>query len=95
MPISSTYDAPWRVAKVKAMPHYILEIEFNDSMQGFVEMADFIQSNKAGVFSKLKDITLFNQVYIEYGAVTWPGEIDLAPDTMHDKIRQMGRWHVE
>jgi hypothetical protein len=31
-------------------------------------------------------------VTIEHGAVTWPGELDLAPDAMHDAIRQHGVW---
>jgi hypothetical protein len=26
------------------------------------------------------------------GAVTWPGEIDLAPDAMHDEIKKNGKW---
>lgn len=49
-------------------------------------------SQKAGVFANLRDIDTFNQVYLEYGAVIWPGEIDLAPDTMHDEIKQNGKW---
>jgi hypothetical protein len=29
---------------------------------------------------------------LEYGAVTWPGEIDLAPDAMYEEIKQNGTW---
>jgi hypothetical protein len=29
---------------------------------------------------------LFAQVFIDYGAVAWPGEIDLAPDAMYAQI---------
>lgn len=25
----------------------------------------------------------------------WPGEIDLAPDAMHDAIKQKGRWVLQ
>ena len=84
--------APWRLTKVKAMPNYQLEVEFTDGTQGFVEMITLITSDKAGVFAALKDPDLFNQVHLEYGVVTWPGEIDLAPDAMHDAIKQKGRW---
>jgi hypothetical protein len=24
--------------------------------------------------------------------VTWPGELDLAPDAMHEAIKQQGEW---
>jgi hypothetical protein len=29
------------------------------------------------------------------GAVTWPGEIDIAPDAMYQALRRDGEWVVE
>ncbi|MCX7126189.1 MAG: DUF2442 domain-containing protein [Gammaproteobacteria bacterium] len=84
--------APWRLLEVKALPNYILEVTFIDGTHGFVDMNLRVASERAGVFSVLKDVKLFNQVYLEYGAVTWPGEIDLAPDAMHDEIKKHGTW---
>ncbi len=81
---------PWRLTNVKALPNYQLEVSFIDGTHGFVDMSARIVSPRAGIFSALKDLELFNQVYIEYGAVTWPGEIDLAPDAMHEEIKQHG-----
>ena len=40
----------------------------------------------------LKNPTLFNQVFIEHGAVTWPGDLDLAPDAMYAAIKADGEW---
>ncbi len=31
-------------------------------------------------------------VYVELGAVTWPGEPNLAPDAMHDEIQKNRIW---
>ncbi|SPE30180.1 hypothetical protein SBA5_760010 [Candidatus Sulfotelmatomonas gaucii] len=31
---------------------------------------------------------------LEYGAVTWPGELDLAPDAMHAAILEQGEWSL-
>lgn len=45
-----------------------------------------------GVFDALKDDGLFHRAYVEHGAVTWPGEIDLAPDAMYDEIKRNGEW---
>lgn len=87
-----TLTAPWRVTKVKALSHYKLEIQFVDGTYGFVEMENRVISEKAGVFAVLKDVELFNQVYLEHGVVTWPGEIDLAPDAMYDAIKLHGKW---
>jgi len=87
--------APWRLTKVKAFPNYILEVEFIDGTHGFVEMVNLVMSDKAGVFAILKDIHLFNQVYLEYGVVTWPGEIDLSPDAMHQEVKHKGIWTLQ
>jgi len=87
--------APWRLSKIKPLPNYEIEVEFNDGTRGIVEMVTLIMSNQAGVFSVLKDEDIFNQAYLEYGALTWPGEIDLAPDTMHDAIKKNGRWVLQ
>lgn len=55
-------------------------------------MSRRVINDKAGVFTSLRDKNLFNQVYLEHGAVTWPGGIDLAPDAMHDQIKTHGQW---
>jgi len=55
-------------------------------------MAELVHSSEAGVFAALRDETLFHQVYLEWGAVTWPDELDLAPDAMYDEIKQHGEW---
>ena len=36
-----------------------------------------------GALAPLLDPQFFEQVFIDYGAVAWPGEIDLAPDAMY------------
>lgn len=84
--------APWRVTKVEPLEDFQLAVEFVDGVKGHVLMKERIFSSKAGVFAKLKDAAVFNQVFVEYGAATWPGEIDLAPDAMHDEIQQNGQW---
>jgi hypothetical protein len=86
--------APWRLTHVKPLENYKLEVDFIDGTHGVVEMKQRIMSEKAGVFAELKDIGTLNQVYLEYGAVTWPGGIDLAPDAMHNEIQRNGLWKL-
>ncbi len=85
-------SAPWRVRTVTALPEYRLSVEFMDGVAGIVDLRNLVTSPQAGVFAGLRDRALFDQVRIEYGAVTWPGEIDLAPDAMHQAIRASGEW---
>ena len=85
-------NSPWRLTRVKPLANYILEVEFIDGTCGYVDMKELVTSRHAGVFSTLKNMGVFSQVYLEYGAATWPGEIDLAPDAMHDEIKKKGHW---
>jgi hypothetical protein len=85
-------SAPWRVRTVTALPEYRLSVEFMDGVAGIVDLRNLVTSPQAGVFAGLRDRALFDQVRIEYGAITWPGEIDLAPDAMHQAIRASGEW---
>jgi len=70
-------------------------VRFNDGTEGDVDMADLVHSSRAGVFAALRDEILFRQVRLEYGAVTWPGDLDLAPDAMYGAIKIYGEWVLE
>jgi hypothetical protein len=85
--------APWRVADVEALPGFRLRVRFNDGAEGIVEVADFI-SAAAGVFAALRDETVFRQASVVLGAVTWPGDLDLAPAAMHREIKEHEKWIV-
>ena len=82
----------WRVASVEALPDYRLRVRFLDGLEGIVDMSRLIFSPDAGVFAALSDAALFAQIHLEHGAVTWPGEIDLAPDAMYLEIGSGGVW---
>src|ERR1017187_9306183 len=84
--------SPWRVTEVEALPEFRLRVTFADGSTGIVDMARLVHSPKAGVFAALLDPSLFAQAIIEYGAVAWPWELDLAPDAMHAAIREHGVW---
>lgn len=69
-----------------------LHVEFADGIQGEVR---FLPSHLTGVFESLKNPGFFAQARIEHGAVTWPGELDLAPDAMYDALKQRGIWVLQ
>ena len=49
----------------------------------------------AGVFTSHIDPAHFAQVFVEHGAVTGPGEIDLAPDAMYAEIKKACKWVLQ
>jgi hypothetical protein len=74
------------------LPELRLQVTFADGLTGVVDMSSLVRSSRAGVFAALADPALFAQVRLEYGAVTWPGDLDLAPDAMHAAIQAHGEW---
>jgi len=86
--------APWDVTDVIPLRGYRLAVRFLDGTSGLVDLSARVASPRAGIFRQLQDETLFARVYIDHGAVTWPGEIDLAPDAMHFAIRAHGEWKL-
>lgn len=86
---------PWRVVKARPLDGYRLRVRFVDGLEGEVDMSALVRSPVAGVFARLADSSLFAQVFVEHGAVMWPGEIDLAPDAMHAEIAKQGKWILQ
>jgi Protein of unknown function (DUF2442) len=79
----------WDVIEVMPETHLTLQVRFTDGLTGKVR---FLPSHLKGVFAPLQQADFFKKVFVEDGVVSWPGEIDLAPDAMHDEIRQHGEW---
>jgi hypothetical protein len=70
------------VIAVRAKENYKLELEFNS---GEIRLFDATPYLEKGVFKKLKNKTLFNQAYVAFDTVCWPGNLDISPNTLYDK----------
>ncbi len=80
------------VSAVKAGQDFSLDVRFRDGLSGRVR---FLPSFFRGVFAHLKDAAAFAEVTLVDGVVTWPGELDLAPDAMHRAIQSKGEWVLD
>lgn len=85
-------SSPWSVIELAVLDGYVLRVKFKDGVEGFVDMKTFVFDENPGVFLALQNPEFFKQAFIYYGVITWPGEIDLAPDAMHDEIKAHGTW---
>jgi hypothetical protein len=73
----------WDVIEVTPEPDYCLFVRFKDGLSGRIR---FQPEELTGALAPLRDVQFFNRVYVDLGAVAWPGDIDLAPDAMHARI---------
>ena len=73
-----------RIVKVKALPTYRLELEFDDGVSGVVDLSDLVG---LGVFSLWRDPRAFEQVRIGTGGeLAWGDHVDLCPDALYLKV---------
>jgi hypothetical protein len=70
------------VLSVTPKDNHLLELKFNT---GELRLFDATPYLEKGVFKKLKNKTLFNQAYVAFDTVCWPGNLDISPDTLYDK----------
>jgi hypothetical protein len=69
----------WDVKNVRPLSDYRIYVEIEDGRKGIFDLKPYLDH---GVFRELRDLNYFNQVGIQFGAVTWPHEQDIAPETL-------------
>lgn len=75
-----------RAKTVTPLEDYRLQIEFTNGETGIYDCRPLLNF---GVFAELQDVNYFRRVRVEMGAVAWPHEQDICPDTLYlDSVRQ-------
>ena len=68
------------IAAVRVQAEYRLLLEYENGESRLFDATPYLDR---GVFTRLKEPRLFAQARIEFGTVTWPGELDIAPETRY------------
>ncbi|MDP2829764.1 MAG: DUF2442 domain-containing protein [Sulfuricellaceae bacterium] len=69
-----------KVTTVQAFSNYRLLVTFENGERKVFDMTPYLDYP---VFQRLKNPGFFGLARIDYGTVTWPGEIDIAPETIY------------
>lgn len=69
------------VVHVEARSDYTLFLEFENGEKRLFDMALLMDKE---TFASLKGSQLFMEAFVDYGTVVWPGNIDIAPETLYD-----------
>jgi hypothetical protein len=70
------------VVKVETKPDYRLLLEFENGEKRMFDMSPYMDKKP---FVQLKGTPLFAKASVDYGTVVWPGNIDIAPETLYDR----------
>lgn len=69
-----------KVVDVKPLPDYKLVLSFSNGASKIYDVTPLLE---LPAFQVLKDVNVFNKVYIDFDTVTWCNEgIDIAPETL-------------
>lgn len=71
-------------AVIRVMPHnnFSLELWFDTGDHRLFDARPYLTR---GVFVRLQDIALFKQAFVALDTVCWPGNLDIAPETLYDR----------
>ncbi len=78
----------WDVTTVRPLEDYEIYVELEDGRDGVFDLKPFLEH---GVFRELRDKQYFSRVGIVLGAVTWPHEQDIAPETLVAGLRPVAK----
>ncbi|MDP2762436.1 MAG: DUF2442 domain-containing protein [Sideroxyarcus sp.] len=69
------------VISVKSEQGYKLTLVFENGERRQFDMTALLGERP---FNRLKDSAIFAMAKVDYGTVVWPGNIDIAPETLYD-----------
>jgi hypothetical protein len=78
------------VTAVRVVRHGVIALTFEDGLEGELEILSHLWGP---VFERARTPAGFAEVYVdeEGGTIAWPGEVDLAPDTLYVRVKT-GEW---
>ena len=72
------------VSRVEVSPDYLLLLIFDNGERRRFDMTPYLQYP---VFKRLQNPAFFSLARVDYGTVTWPGDIDIAPETLYHESK--------
>ena len=69
------------VTDVTVQPGYVLSLVFENGEHRSFDMAHYIDQKP---WVRLKTGNVFRAAFVENGTVTWPGNIDIDPETLYE-----------
>lgn len=70
------------VIRVSPKDDYTLELWFDTGEHRRFDMRPYLDK---GAFTTLKDLACFKQAYVAFDTVCWPGNLDIAPETLYNR----------
>ena len=76
------------VTAVEVRPDFLLLLDFENGERRSFDMRPLLERRP---FDRLKNAVVFRLARVEDGTVVWPGNIDIAPETLYDRSTPIAR----
>lgn len=67
---------------VQPLPNYLLELTFENSEIKRFDARPYLNT---GIFSELKNVSLFNTVHVSFDTIEWNNGADLDPEILYEE----------
>jgi hypothetical protein len=71
------------ISDAEYLGDYRVRFVFDDGREGVANLYSMIFDDPRPVFAPLRDKAVFQQLFIEHGALCWPGDLDVAPEYIY------------
>jgi hypothetical protein len=64
---------------------HVYALRFDDGLEGEIDFSEYL--SRGPVFEAFADLNFFPKACIEAGTIAWPNGVDIAPETLYEKIQ--------
>ncbi|MCK5057937.1 MAG: DUF2442 domain-containing protein [Candidatus Aminicenantes bacterium] len=75
-----------KVSDVEAKDDYVLLVTLSNGKKGLFDVKPYLDK---GIFTVLKDKSLFDAVRPAFGGIVWPHQQDFSADTIEYEMKQV------
>lgn len=72
-----------KISDAEYLGDYRVRFVFDNGREGVADMHPMIFDDPRPVFAPLRDKDVFQQLFVEHGALCWPGDLDVAPQYIY------------
>ncbi len=70
------------VKAVRPLPDYKLLLTFENDEKRYFDMSTYLNT---GIFSELRDLSIFNAVSVKFDSIEWPNGADIDPEILYSQ----------
>jgi Protein of unknown function (DUF2442) len=69
-----------KILDIKTMSDFVLEISFSNGETAHFDGADYLASRAGSLLEPLRNSAVFNQCFVDAGALCWPNGLELSAE---------------